>query len=100
LAKHHADVDAAFWGWNDIWLHPDFRAWNIEEYVPRILCPVLALQGEDDEYGTMAQIERIAAQAPDVELVKLADCRHSPHKDQPAAVIDAVGEFVSRILEE
>nr|WP_211159919.1 alpha/beta hydrolase [Aromatoleum aromaticum] len=100
LAKHHADVDAAFRGWNDIWLHPDFRAWNIEEYVPRILCPVLAIQGEDDEYGTMAQIERIAAQAPDVELVKLADCRHSPHKDQPAAVIDAVGEFVSRILED
>ena len=100
LGKHHADVEAAFWGWNDIWLHPDFRAWNIEEYIPRILCPVLAIQGEDDEYGTMAQIERIAAQAPDVELVKLADCRHSPHKDQPAAVIDAVGEFVSRILED
>ena len=100
LGKYHADVDAAFRGWNDIWLHPDFRAWNIEEYVPRIACPVLAIQGEDDEYGTMAQIDRIAAAAPDVELVRLADCRHSPHKDQPAAVIDAVGEFVSRILED
>ncbi|AYH46149.1 alpha/beta hydrolase [Azoarcus sp. DN11] len=99
LGKYHQDVEAAFWGWNDIWLHPDFRAWNIEEYVPRIACPVLAIQGEDDEYGTMDQIDRIAAQARDVDLVKLADCRHSPHKDQPAAVIEAVGEFVNRILD-
>ncbi|AKU14512.1 putative lactonase [Azoarcus sp. CIB] len=99
LGKYHADVEAAFWGWNDIWLHPDFRAWNIEEYVPGIACPVLAIQGEDDEYGTMDQIDRIAAQARDVDLVKLADCRHSPHKDQPAAVIEAVGEFVNRILD-
>ncbi|NMG75767.1 alpha/beta fold hydrolase [Aromatoleum diolicum] len=99
LGKYHADVDAAFWGWNDIWLHPDFRAWNIEEYVPNIACPVLAIQGEDDEYGTMDQIDRIAAKARDVELVKLADCRHSPHKDQPEAVIAAVAEFVNRILD-
>lgn len=99
LGKYHADVEAAFWGWNDIWLHPDFRAWNIEEYLPKIACPVLAIQGEDDEYGTMDQIDRIAAQARDVDLVKLADCRHSPHKDQPAAVIEAVGEFVNRILD-
>lgn len=99
LAKYHADVDSAFRGWNDIWLHPDFRAWNIEEYLPRIACPVLAMQGEDDEYGTFEQIERIAAQVPDVELCKLADCRHSPHKDQPEAVLEAVGGFVSRILE-
>lgn len=99
LGKYHADVEAAFRGWNDIWLHPDFRAWNIEEYLPRIAVPVLAIQGEDDEYGTMAQIDRIAAQARDVELVRLADCRHSPHKDQPEAVVAAVGEFVSRILD-
>ncbi|WP_332672087.1 alpha/beta fold hydrolase [Aromatoleum sp.] len=99
LGKYHADVEAAFRGWNDIWLHPDFRAWNIEEYLPRIAVPVLAIQGEDDEYGTMAQIDRIAAQARDVELVKLADCRHSPHKDQPEAVIAAAGDFVARILD-
>ena len=99
LGKYHADVEAAFWGWNDIWLHPDFRAWNIEEYLPGIAVPVLAIQGEDDEYGTMAQIDRIAAQTRDVELVKLADCRHSPHKDQPEAVIEAVGDFVARILD-
>lgn len=100
LGKYHADVDAAFRGWNDIWLHPDFRAWNIEEYLAGIDCPVLAIQGEDDEYGTMEQISRIAAQVRDADLVKLADCRHSPHKDQPEAVIDAVAAFVSRILED
>jgi pimeloyl-ACP methyl ester carboxylesterase len=99
LGKYHDDVDAAFWGWNDIWLHPDFRAWNIEACLPRIRCPILAIQGEDDEYGTMAQIDRIAAAACDVELVKLADCRHSPHKDQPDAVIASVVDFVNRITD-
>jgi pimeloyl-ACP methyl ester carboxylesterase len=99
LGRYHTDVDSAFRGWNDIWLHPDFRAWNIEEYLPTIACPVMAIQGEDDEYGTMDQIERIARGAPDVDLVRLADCRHSPHKDQPEAVIDAVAGFVSRILD-
>ena len=97
LSRYHADVDGAFRGWNDIWLHPDFRAWSIEEYLPRIRCPVLAIQGEDDEYGTMEQLQRIAAAAPDVELVKLGDCRHSPHRDQPEAVLDAVSRFVDRL---
>jgi pimeloyl-ACP methyl ester carboxylesterase len=99
LGRYHEHVDAAFRGWNDIWLHPDFRAWNIEEYVAPITAPILAIQGEDDEYGTMAQIERIARLGRDVELVKLADCRHSPHKDQPQAVIAAVAEFTARLLD-
>jgi pimeloyl-ACP methyl ester carboxylesterase len=99
LGRYHADVDSTFRGWNDIWLHPEFRNWNIEEYLPTIACPVMAIQGEDDEYGTMDQIERIARGAPDVDLVKLADCRHSPHKDQPEAVIEAVAGFVARILD-
>jgi len=99
LGKYHANVDSAFWGWNDIWLDPAFRAWNIEEYLPGIRCPILAIQGEDDEYGTMEQMERIARQSRDVDLVKLADCRHSPHRDQPAAVLSAVGQFVARLLD-
>ncbi|MGL1835046.1 alpha/beta fold hydrolase [Rhodocyclaceae bacterium SMB388] len=99
LGKYHDDVDAAFRGWNDIWLHPDFRAWNIEASVPRIRCPILAIQGEDDEYGTMQQIDRIAAAAGDVELLKLADCRHSPHRDQSDAVIASVVDFVNRITD-
>jgi len=97
LARYHADVDGAFRGWNDIWLHPDFRAWNIEACLPRIACPILAIQGEDDEYGTMAQLDRIARGARDVELVKLGDCRHSPHRDQPDAVLDAIARFVDRV---
>ncbi len=97
LRKHHDDVAAAFWGWNDIWLHPYFRTWNIEDCLSRIRCPILAIQGEDDEYGTMDQIDRIATQAGDVDLLRLADCRHSPHKDQPDAVIETVTAFVDRI---
>ena len=100
LAKYHCDVNRTFWGWNDIWLHPDFRAWNIEDCLPQILCPILAIQGEDDEYGTMAQIEAIERQATGssgVELLKLADCRHSPHRDQIIAVIDAIGRFLDGI---
>lgn len=97
LGKYHMRVDEVFWAWNDIWLSPAFRDWNIEQYLPRITCPVMAIQGEDDEYGTMEQLERIAAQVGDVDLVKLADCRHSPHKDQEQAVIDAVAGFVERV---
>ena len=71
LARYHADADSAFLGWNRIWLAPEFRDWNIEEYLPRIACPVLAIQGEDDEYGTMEQMRRIGAQVRDVELLAL-----------------------------
>jgi pimeloyl-ACP methyl ester carboxylesterase len=97
LARYHDDVDAAFTGWNDIWLDPAFRAFDIADEVRGVRCPILAIQGEDDEYGTMAQIERIARLAPDVDLVRLADCRHSPHRDQPGAVLDALVRFVDRL---
>ena len=97
LARYHDNVDVMFRGWNDIWLDPDFRAWNIEEYLPGIACPVLAIQGEDDEYGTMEQMRRIGAKVKDVELLALEDCRHSPHRDQPDAVLEAVTRFVDRI---
>lgn len=97
LGRHHRDVDATFCGWQEIWLSPAFRAWNIESYLPAIACPVLAIQGGDDEYGTMAQLERIAQQAPDVELLELPDCRHSPQRDQPEAVIAVVTAFINRL---
>lgn len=98
LARRHANVESAFRGWNDIWLHPDFRAWNIEEYLSKVTVPVLAIQGELDEYGTMDQIDRIARQAPDVETLALAECAHSPHRDQPDAVIAATVDFLARRL--
>jgi pimeloyl-ACP methyl ester carboxylesterase len=94
LARYHADPDSAFHGWNDIWLDPAFRAWNIEDCLPRISCPVLAVQGEDDEYGTMAQLDAIARLVPHARLLKLPACGHSPHRDQPAALTEAVTAFL------
>jgi pimeloyl-ACP methyl ester carboxylesterase len=101
LARHHRDAARTFWGWNDIWLHPDFRRWNIEEYLPRITCPVLAIQGLDDQYGTMAQVQAIARQAGGpVEILPLAECRHSPQRDQPQATVVAIAKFVKQIEEQ
>ena len=97
LARHHQDVDGAFWGWNRVWLDPAFRSWNIEELLPRVSCPVLAIQGRQDEYGTMAQIEKIAAAVPGTELLPLDACGHSAHRDQPEAVVAAIARFVDRV---
>jgi pimeloyl-ACP methyl ester carboxylesterase len=97
LARYHRDPAKTFYGWNDVWLAPGFRSWNIERYLPAIRCPLLAIQGYDDAYGTMAQVDAVARQAGGpVELLKLDDCGHSPHKDQPEAVIRAVADFVRR----
>ena len=95
LSRHHADVDSTFWAWNRIWLDPAFRSWNIETLLPSIHCPILAIQGEDDEYGTMEQIASIARAAPDARLLLLPACRHSPHREQPQAVLAAAREFVA-----
>jgi pimeloyl-ACP methyl ester carboxylesterase len=97
LGNYHDHPDTAFRGWHEIWLDPLFRSWNIEAFLPHIACPVLAIQGEGDEYASMDQIERIARQTPAVELLKLAACRHSPHRDQAPAVIAAVADFVERL---
>ncbi len=95
LGKYHRDSRKTFYLWADAWLDPAFRQWNIEEYLPRIKCPVLAIQGEGDEYGTMAQLDAIARQVGGpCELLKLADCGHSPHKDQPEVVLRKLGEFI------
>jgi pimeloyl-ACP methyl ester carboxylesterase len=96
LGRYHDDVDAVFRGWNDIWLDPEFRSWNIEEYLPRVTCPVLAIQGESDEYGSMKQIRRIERGARDVESIALASCRHSPHRDKPEEVLRAVADWLER----
>jgi len=98
LARHHADPDSAFWGWNDVWLDPAFRDWNIEPLVARIDAPVLAIQGVDDEYGTMRQIDAIAEALPGTMLLKLERCGHSPHRDRPDAVIEACQGFARPII--
>lgn len=94
LGKHHDDPDSAFWGWNGIWLNPAFKAWSIREEIAAIRCPVLAVQGIDDEYGTLAQIHGIAQALPQTELLELPACGHSPHRDQRDAVIAACRRFV------
>jgi pimeloyl-ACP methyl ester carboxylesterase len=96
LARHHADPDSAFWGWNDVWLDPAFRRFDIRALLPAIRCPLLAIQGHDDEYGSMAQLEAIARAVPQAELLRLDDCGHSPHRDQPAALLSAVADFIGR----
>lgn len=98
LTRHHRNAARTFLGWNNIWLHPEFRRWNIEEYLPRITCPILAVQGLDDQYGTMAQVEAIEKRsAGPVEVLRLADCWHSPQRDQPETTLDAIAKFVRRL---
>lgn len=97
LARYHRDAARVFADWNDCWLSPAFRDWNIEACLPVISCPVLAIQGEDDEYATMRQIEVIADNVPGTQLLKLTDCGHSPQRDQEAAVLAAIADFVSSV---
>jgi pimeloyl-ACP methyl ester carboxylesterase len=96
LARHHDDADGMFRGWHDAWLAPAFRGWNIETSLATIRCPILAMQGGNDEYGSMAQIDVVARRAPGtVELLKLAGCGHVPHREQQDAVLDACAAFLA-----
>lgn len=95
LSRYHDDVDSAFFGWNDAWLSPAFRNWSIEAELEGIRCPLLALQGEDDEYGTMEQVDGIRRVLPDAVVAPMAQCGHSPHRDQQQQLIDLVAQFVS-----
>ena len=95
LAKYHSDVEHVFRGWNDIWLHPDFTRWNIEAFLPNIDCPVLHIQGENDQYATEAQPLAIQQQCSGpVETVMLPDCGHSPHLEQTQLTIHTMQNFL------
>ena len=94
LARHHADAARVFREWHDTWLSPEFRHWNIEDRLPLITCPVLAIQGVDDEYASLRQIEVIADRVPGTRLLALPNCGHAPHRDQEAAVLTALVEFI------
>jgi pimeloyl-ACP methyl ester carboxylesterase len=98
LAKHHDHVDDAFLGWADTWLLPEFRTWSIEGLLQDIDVPMLLIQGANDEYGTLEQLTRIErrVKGPVTKLV-LPDCGHSPHRDQPAAVLGAISDFVGSL---
>jgi pimeloyl-ACP methyl ester carboxylesterase len=94
LRRYHADVDGAFWQWNDIWLDPAFRAFDIRAECRRIQAPVLAIQGEDDPYGTLAQIDGIEPRGPFATQI-LPRCGHSPHRDQPDKTRQRIVEFLA-----
>lgn len=98
LARYHDDVDNAFRGWNDAWLNPDFAEWNVAEAIDYLRIPVLAIQGVDDQYGTEAQIRELTDRAySPVDVCMLEDCKHSPHHEQPDAVLAAVKDFAERL---
>jgi pimeloyl-ACP methyl ester carboxylesterase len=101
LARWHADVDNAFRGWNDAWLDPEFRKWDITEPLAYIRVPILIVQGEDDQYGTQRQIEmaRQECYCP-VEVALYPDVRHSPHREAPALLLASISEFATRLLRE
>lgn len=94
LARYHDDVDAAFWQWNDIWLAPAFRAFDIRAECRSIQAPLLAMQGQDDVYGTLRQIEEIEPAGP-IEREVIPACGHSPHKDQPELAKQRVAKFLN-----
>lgn len=99
LGKYHRDARRTFFGWSGAWLSEGFARWNIEEFLPRIRCPVLAIQGADDQYGSMAQLDAIARQVGGAcERLKLENCGHSPHRDQPQATLEATVRFVESIV--
>jgi len=99
LARHHADADATFFGWNDVWLDSRFRSWNIEDYAARVRCPVLMIQGDADEYGTAAQLDAIAAAVPGAQRLMVPNAGHSPHRDAPELVIERVESFVRGLVD-
>ena len=96
MAPHHNDVDAAFFGWADVWLDPEFPNWDIRDRIPRITAPMLLIQGVDDQFGTLAQLDEIErlSQAP-VTRVHLEDCRHAPFVQKPDETVAVVAEFVN-----
>jgi len=98
LERYHLDAKATFYGWNDIWLKPEFRGWNVENELKTITCPILLIQGEDDQYGTIAQLTAIKAATPHTEILIIPECKHSPHDDQPAQVLASMEKYIMGAL--
>jgi pimeloyl-ACP methyl ester carboxylesterase len=95
MERHHDDVDAAFWGWCDVWLDPEFRAWNLEADAERVSAPALLIQGADDPYGTLDQLDRIEARVRGPVSRLVVPGGHSPHLEQPDAVVAAIAAFAA-----
>ncbi len=97
LARFHADVDGAFWQWNDVWLSAGFASFDIRHDCTRIKAPVLALQGADDPYGSLAQIDQIALPHAQITRQVLSPCGHSPHREQTAVTTQAITDFLTTL---
>jgi pimeloyl-ACP methyl ester carboxylesterase len=97
LRRYHDHPDEMFWGWNHIWLDPEFRSWNIEAYLDGITCPLLVIQGERDEYGTVAHVQAITTRMRGAESLLLSNCGHAPHRDQTAITLDAISRFIASL---
>ena len=98
LAKHHLDVDGAFWQWNDVWLSQGFQSFNIRPHCQAITSPLLLIQGLNDAYGSMLQLDEIALAAPHALQLRLDECGHSPHRDQPVKTLNAVQVFLKNAI--
>jgi pimeloyl-ACP methyl ester carboxylesterase len=98
LGRYHRDARKTFYGWADVWLDGDFKGWDIrDDYLPNVRCPVLAIQGHDDIYGTMAQLDELARHVKGSELLKLEDCGHAPFREQPDKTLAAVTRFIEAV---
>ena len=99
LAKHHGpNVDCAFWGWNDIWLNSNFKKWNIEKFLPNIKIPTLVIQGADDEYGTISQVDAIRAGIGSNATVEIIpNCGHSPHLEKRDLTLEIITKFINSL---
>jgi pimeloyl-ACP methyl ester carboxylesterase len=99
LGRYHRDARKTFYGWADVWLDPAFKGWDIRgDFLPNVRCPVLAIQGYDDEYGTMEQLEEIGRRVGGpCELMKLEHCGHAPFRDQPEKVLKKVAGFIQQL---
>jgi pimeloyl-ACP methyl ester carboxylesterase len=100
LSKHHDDVDGAFWGWNRAWLDPAFRAWNLESFLSGVIAPTFVIQGADDPYGTLAQVDAIERGVRgEVERWIVARCGHAPHREHETQTLERMSAFVKRVIE-
>jgi len=97
MARHHRNPDAAFRGWCDVWLDPEFRDWNLEPLLPKIQAPALLIQGSDDEYGTLAQIDAVERGIAGPSEKLIVGGGHSPHLEHPDEVPDAIASFIERL---